>query len=115
MKKFLVIYHSPVSARAQMAEASPEQQQAGIDAWMSWANKVGDRLVDLGAPLGTAEQVGYNGKGGSGNANVGGYSILLANDINEAKSLLEGHPHIGEWNPEATIELHEAMEIPGMN
>jgi hypothetical protein len=28
--------------------------------------------------------------------------------------LLEGHPHISGWHPEATIEIHETMDLPGM-
>jgi hypothetical protein len=46
--------------------------------------------------------------------NVSGYSILQAENMEEAKSLLQGHPHLGPWNPQATIEVHETMVIPGM-
>jgi len=52
MKKFLVLYHAPVSAREQMAGATPEQAKAGMDAWMTWAKKAGNAIVDLGSPLG---------------------------------------------------------------
>ena len=58
MSKYLVLYRSPTSAREQMANATPEQAKAGMDAWMAWAGKAGSAVVDLGAPLGTGEAVG---------------------------------------------------------
>ena len=39
MPKFLVLYRSQVSAAAQMAEATPEQAQAGMEAWTAWAER----------------------------------------------------------------------------
>ena len=51
MTKYLVLYQSSGSAAAQMATATPEQMQAGMQAWMSWAKKAGSALVDLGQPL----------------------------------------------------------------
>ncbi len=51
MTKFMVLYRSALSARDQMASATPEQAKAGMEAWMAWAGKAGDAIVDLGAPL----------------------------------------------------------------
>lgn len=51
MPKFMILYRSPVTAAEQMASGSPEQAQAGMDAWMAWAGKAGAAIVDLGAPL----------------------------------------------------------------
>jgi hypothetical protein len=48
--KFLVLYRSPVPAREQMASATPEQAQAGMEAWQAWAQKAGSSIADLGAP-----------------------------------------------------------------
>ena len=45
MKKFLILYQSPVGAREQMANATPEQAKAGLDAWMAWFGKVGPAVV----------------------------------------------------------------------
>lgn len=52
--------------------------------------------------------------GGAAEANteVAGYSILQATDIEGAVGLLEGHPHL--QMPGSSIEVHEALEIPGM-
>jgi hypothetical protein len=51
MSKFLVLYRSSVSAREQMANATPEQAQAGMQAWQAWVESAGPAMVDLGAPL----------------------------------------------------------------
>ena len=48
MAKFLVLYRSKVSAVEQMAQSTPEQAQAGMDAWTTWAEQAGDAVVDLG-------------------------------------------------------------------
>lgn len=51
MPKYLLLYRSPTSAPEQMASATPEQAQAGMDAWQAWMTKAGDAIVDFGAPV----------------------------------------------------------------
>ena len=113
MKKFIVIYHTPAAAAAQMSTVSPEDQAKGMEGWMNWAKKCGDKLVDLGAPLMNGQKLSPDGKSTNSQKEISGYSILQAANMPEAKSLLQGHPHIS-WNPQCTIEVHEAMPIPGM-
>ncbi|MBK5279323.1 MAG: hypothetical protein JJE09_10730 [Bacteroidia bacterium] len=48
MKKFIVIYHTPTEAAKQMATVSKEDQAKGMEGWMVWAQKCGDKLVDMG-------------------------------------------------------------------
>ncbi|OJW84643.1 MAG: hypothetical protein BGO69_07945 [Bacteroidetes bacterium 46-16] len=114
MKKFIVLYHAPMDAMQQTADATPEQQAEGMKAWMDWAQKVGDKMVDLGAPLMNGRQVRPDGSSSDSDKNVVGYSVLQAGNMEEAKKLLEGHPHLSGWNDACTIEVHETMPIPGM-
>jgi len=114
MKKFLVTYHAPMDAMAQTANSTPEQQAKGMEAWMQWAQRCGDKLVDMGAPLMNGQSISPDGKSKNSSKEVCGYSILQANNMEEAKALLNGHPHIGGWNPNCTIEVHETMQLPGM-
>ena len=51
LKKFMVLYNSSVSAREQMAGATPEQRQAGMEEWMAWAGRAASAIVDLGTPM----------------------------------------------------------------
>src|SRR3954452_11932726 len=104
MKKYVVLYTAPVGASQQMAEATPEQQAKGMEAWMQWAQKCGDKIVDLGSPLTDGQKLLPAGSTMS-DLNIVGYSVLQAEDMNEAKTLLQGHPHLG-WNASCTIEVY---------
>jgi hypothetical protein len=111
MKKFLVIYGSPISAREQMANATPEQAKAGMEAWMKWSQKAGKSIVDLGVPLGNSGKVS-GGKAIDIKSDVGGFSILQAESREALESVLADHPHFHV--PGATIEVHEFLPLPGM-
>ena len=112
MKKFIVIYHAPAEASMHTNEMTPEQQAKGMEAWMTWAKKCGDKLVDLGSPLANGQSLTPNGSTAS-NKGVTGYSVLQTDTMEAAKALLKGHPHLG-WNAACSIEVHETMAIPGM-
>ena len=94
MKKFIVIYHAPAEAMAQMANVTPEEMQEGMKHQMDWAAKCGDQLVDMGTPLMGGQRVLPDGTSQDSTREVTGYSVLLANDMAEAKSLVDGHPHL---------------------
>ena len=105
MTKYLVLYRSPASAAEQMAGATPEQQQAGMDAWTTWAQKAGDAVVDLGAPLAVVEPAGDAGDP------IGGFSVLQAESSDALRAVLDGHPHTAMGG---AIEILEFLAIPGM-
>lgn len=113
MKKFIVLYRAPVDAMKQTASASQEDQAKGMEGWMKWAQKCGDKFVDMGAPLVNGLQLNPDGKSRNSDKNIVGYSILQAENMEDAKTLLSGHPHLG-WNAECSIEVHETMPLPGM-
>ena len=113
-KTFLIIYHAPIDATDQTANMSPEEQAAGMALWQAWAERVGGNLLDLGAPLINGKRLASQAEPMPSTRDVAGYSLLSADDWDEVISLLEGHPHISGWHPEATIEVHETMVIPGM-
>jgi hypothetical protein len=113
-KKFLIVYHAPFEAMAQMANIPPEQQAAGMALWLEWIKRVGNNLVDVGAPLINGKSLQSSGSSSPSSKEVSGYSLVIAEDWDEVMSLLEGHPHLSGWHPEATIEIHETMLLPGM-
>ena len=88
----MILYRSSVSAREQLASATPEQQQAGMAAWRVWAEKTGYAIADLGAPLAHTTHVGAGSAG-----------------TDEVKTLLDGHPHL--TMPGASIEVLELIPI----
>jgi hypothetical protein len=111
MKKFLVLYKAPTASFEQMMKSSPEQQKAGMDAWMSWSKKASGIIVDMGAPLGKSLRVTKSGSSPTTN-DLGGYSILQAESKEALGDQLKGHPHF--MMPEGFIEVVELMPMPGM-
>jgi hypothetical protein len=111
MKKFLVLYMSPVPAVEQMAKATPDQAKAGMDLWMAWANKNSGSILEMGSPLG----IGLHMKSDSispGSTHVVGYSIIQADTLESATKMMDGHPHF--HTPRGTIEILEFLSLPGM-
>ena len=110
MARFMVLYRSSTSAREQMASATPEQMKAGMDAWMAWAAKAGDAIIDLGAPLALATRVAP-GTSTAGGDDISGYSILTAASAPDLSDVLAGHPHLGM--PGNSIDVLELLSMPG--
>ena len=105
MTKYLVLYRSGMTASEQMASSTPEQAQAGMDAWMAWAGQAGDAIVDLGTPTSVVDP------GGDAGDPIGGYSILQADSHDALAAVLENHPHKAMGG---TIETLELLSMPGM-
>jgi len=110
MKKFLVLYKAPIASFDQMMKATPEQQKAGMEAWMAWGKKASSSLVDMGAPLGKTLKVTPAGSSPTRN-DLGGYSIMQAESKEALADVLKGHPHF--MMPDGFIEVVEIMPIPG--
>jgi hypothetical protein len=111
MTKYLLLYVSSVSAQDQMANSTPEEGAAGMEAWNAWAGRAGSALVDFGTPLQSAGSVGASGGGvESGGRYVGGFSILEADSADALRGLVEDHPHL--MLDGASIEFFEFLELP---
>ena len=112
MQKYLVVYHASSDAMAQMAKTTPEQAKMGMAAWMDWAKQCGSALVDLGTPLAHGKALTSKGASGS-NKEVCGYSIMQGDSMDAVLGLLKKHPHF--MTPgQCSIEVHEALALPGM-
>lgn len=111
MSTFAVIYTSPQSVESVMANNDPAAAAASNQAWMDWAARTGAQLKDFGAPLGSGKHLA---KDGVSDAPIGvsGYSFVEAGSLDEAVKLMDGHPHLKM--PDASIQVYEVLEIPGM-
>src|SRR6201996_7023239 len=87
VSKFMILYRAQTSTREQMANATPEQMQAGLEAWRIWATKVGYALTDLGAPFAHTTHVGPS----AATTDVCGYSLLEAGSAYAGGNPLDGH------------------------
>ena len=110
MKKFLVLYKAPLASFDEVMKATPEQQKAGMDAWMAWAEKASSFVVDLGAPLGKTLKVTPAGPSPTRN-DLGGYSIMQGESKEALAEKLKGHPHF--MMRDGFIEIVELMPMPG--
>jgi hypothetical protein len=109
MSKFMILYRAPGSARDQMANATPEQQQAGLEAWRAWASRVDYAIADLGTPLAHTTHIG---PGAASTDGVCGYSILEAGSAEEIETILTGNPQLAM--PDGSVEVLEIIPIGEM-
>jgi hypothetical protein len=110
MTKYLLLYRSSVSAAEQLASGTPEQAQAGMEAWMACGQRAGDAIVDFGSPVTPVTATGDRG-GEADSRPIGGFSVLQAESLDALTSLLKDHPHLHA--PDASIEVLEFVATPG--
>jgi len=112
MTNYLLLYMSAVPPEEQIANATPEEGQAGMEAWMSWADRAGSGVVDLGSPVGASGSIGGSDRDAAAlNGYVGGFSIMQAESADALKSLLADHPHLQLDG--SSIEYFEFLDLPG--
>jgi hypothetical protein len=103
----MVLYMAPVSAEVQM-NVSPEEMKKGMEPWNAWYKKCGKAIVDMGAALGKGACLDKKGASKS-QSQVTGYTIVQAKDMEAAKAIVAGHPHL--MMPKASIEVLEIMPM----
>ena len=106
MSKFMILYRAPESVSDQMANATPEQRQAGLEAWRAWASRVDYAIADLGTPLAHTTHIG---PGAASTDGVCGYSILEAGSAEEIETILGGNPQLAM--PGGSVEVLEIIPI----
>ncbi len=112
MKKFLVLYKAPTEAFQAMKNSTPEQQKAGMAAWMTWSKQAASSMVDMGGPLGKSLRVTKGGAVTPVANELGGYSIMQAESKEALAATMKEHPHF--MMPEGSIEIVELMPLPAM-
>lgn len=110
MKKFVAIYYAPAEAMAKMSTISPEEATKGMEPWLAWREKCGDKMVDFGAPLVGGQVVDVSGNWQGSAKEVSGYSILQGENTEEVKALFKDHPHLS-WAPGCAIEILECAAM----
>ncbi len=108
MARFIMIYKGDAT---DMSEMSEEQGQAVMAAWGVWMEKVGPALSDVGSPFGPGASIVDDGTAGTP-MSATGYSIVEAEDMDEAKRLADGHPYLSEGKGDFAIDLFELLPVP---
>ena len=110
MKKFIFLYNGPATPMEEMTE---EEGAEVMGKWAAWMERVGDALVDVGAPMANGRAVADNGDNVEATA-LNGYTIVQAEDMDGALALTEGHPFLSDNDGKFSIEVHELMPVPEM-
>lgn len=115
MKKFLVLYQTPVSVIEEWMKTDPairkdaEEKMRGD--WQKWMQAHGSAVVDM-AGAGKTKRVKPEGTADIRN-DVMLYSVVQAEDHATAAKMFESHPHLGI--PQATIDVMEINPMSGMS
>jgi len=79
----------------------------GMAAWNAFFEGIGDRLVDLGKPVSETTTLGDCGKD---LRDLGGFSLITADDLQGAIALAKGCPFVGQGGG---VEIGQLADLPG--
>jgi hypothetical protein len=112
MARFMLLYQSDAQAEDLMADASPEQMQAGMDEWLAWRERAGGpEAVEFGLPLQPRTHF-EDGHVTDSHSHASGYSIVTARTLDDVVELISDHPHLNRAG--SSIEVLELLPMPGM-
>ena len=98
MPEFVFAYRNPVGYTP-----TPETRAA----WTAWFDGMGQQLADLGKPaVGRAAL----GNCSADSTELGGYSMIHADDMESAMAIAKGCPHLERGGG---IEVGQLGEVPG--
>ena len=98
MAEFIFSYRTP----ADYTVGTPD----GMAAWKAWFEGIGSQLRDLGKPVFNRATVGSSPDG----APLGGYSLVTAENLDEAVMLAKGCPIVAAGGG---VEVGELADVPG--
>jgi hypothetical protein len=99
MAQFILAYRSP----AGYAAGGP----GTVAAWRAWFAEMGPALQDVGRPVFKRATVGSTG---GGSTHLGGYSLVIAADLDEAIALAKRSPAVAIGGG---VDVGELADIPG--
>ncbi len=108
MAKYILTYKGSAT---DMENMSAEDSKKVMMAWKVWMEAVGSNLVDVGAPMANGLSIVDDGSEGVA-SELSGYSIVEANDIDDAKALAKDHPFLSEGAGNFAIDIFELMPVP---
>jgi len=108
MSKYLYLYRGPATP---MEDFTPEQSAEQTRLWGEWMSRVGSALADGGAPFATRSAVADDGSSPAP-SDQNGYSIVEAHSLDDARTLLKGHPFLSEGKGRFSVEIFELAPMP---
>lgn len=105
MPKYLLTYHGEM--RMEDMPSDPDAIQAMMAVWGAWYESMGAGLVDMGAPISMSTAIDANG-GASAPAQLSGYTIIEAADMDAATAIAKGSPVLANGH---SVQISQAMEM----
>ena len=102
MANYLLVYHG-----GSMPE-TPEEQATVMKAWTDWFGELGSNVVDQGNPTSVSRLVSNDSVSDTGTHKATGYSIIKADDIDQAVRYAQGCPVLLGG---ASVEVAEVFEV----
>jgi len=109
MKKFIALYYNTSGAHQSPPDLTEEQKEQMLAPWGAWAQKYGERLLDMGSPIAPASMSGSGDSWSPSKNFVTGYSLVAADSLAEAKKMFEGHPIY--MHPNHAVEISECVPV----
>ena len=110
MKKFILLYSGQVTPPEIK---SKEQGEASDSVRQSWIEKLGKALIDVGAPMTGGKAVVDDGSIVQA-SDLNGYSLIEAENMDEALKLIDGNPFLMDKTGKFKIEVFELMPVSGV-
>ena len=107
MSKYIFLYRGPASPMQDMSE---EESKAAMEAWGAWIGRLGSTLTDVGNPFGARGSVADDGTSPEP-ADLHGYSIVDAADLDAARALTENHPFLTEGKGRFSVDIFELVPM----
>jgi len=102
MAKFVVVYIG-----GAMSE-TPEAVDASMRAWMAWFGSMGSAVKDMGNPFSKSIVVHSDGSTGETSRELTGYTVLEADGIEHAATLVAQCPVLTDGG---SVEIYEALSM----
>lgn len=110
MSKFILLYNGPATPMDMIDDEKKKKMQMD---WKNWMDGVGSALTDMGSPMGNGRSVVDDGSTGKV-LELSGYSIVEADNIDEAVKLVDGHPFLVDKSGKFSVEVFELYPAPEM-
>jgi hypothetical protein len=108
MARFILLYRGDATPPDQM---TAEQSAEVMAQWGGWMEKNGAGIVDAGTPFGARTSIGGDGAEQTP-ADLNGYTIVEASDLEAAKAFCDGHPFLHGTGAEFAVDVFELVELP---
>ena len=110
MKKFILLYKGPATSAKDMGE---EKAKAVMAKWAEWMQRVGSAIVEMGNPMANGTSIVDDRSEGT-TSQLNGYTIIQAENMEEAKALVDGHPFLSDKSGKFSVEVYELLPVPKM-